>query len=88
MMSRILTNGDIIFRSSRKYEHAEQKSLSYFVCLSVLEMFKTKYQSLIRVNSHHYFMFSGRISRNIGENIFQSYTGTTSENTDFHILVA
>ena len=35
-----------------------------------------------------YFMLSGWISRNIGENIFQSYTGTTSENTDFHVLVA
>ena len=33
-------------------------------------------------------MLSGRISRNIGENIFQSYTGHTSENTDFHVLVA
>ena len=30
----------------------------------------------------------GRISRNIGENIFRSYTGSTSENTDFHVLVA
>ena len=36
----------------------------------------------------NYFMLSGRISRNIGENIFQSYTGATSENTDFHVLVA
>ena len=35
----------------------------------------------------NYFMLSGRISRNIGENIFRSYTGT-SENTDFHVLVA
>ena len=26
--------------------------------------------------------------RNIDENIFRSYTGTTSENTDFHVLVA
>ena len=34
-----------------------------------------------------YFMLSCRISRNIGENIFRSYTGTTSENTDFHVLV-
>ena len=33
-------------------------------------------------------MLSGRISRNIGENIFRSYTVTTSENTDFHVLVA
>ena len=33
-------------------------------------------------------MLSGRISRNIGENIFRSYTGSTSENTDFHVLVA
>ena len=35
-----------------------------------------------------YFMLSGRISRNIGENIFRSYTGNTSENTDFRVLVA
>ena len=37
-----------------------------------------------------YFMLSGRISRNSGENIFRSYTGrsSTSENTDFHVLVA
>ena len=35
-----------------------------------------------------YFMLPGRISRNIGENIFRSYTGTTSENTDFQVLVA
>ena len=34
-----------------------------------------------------YFMLSGRISRNIGKNIFRSYTGSTSENTDFHVLV-
>ena len=34
-----------------------------------------------------YFMLSGRISRNIGENIFRSYTGSSSENTDFHVLV-
>ena len=33
----------------------------------------------------HYFMLSGRISRNIGDNIFRSYTGV---NTDFHVLVA
>ena len=40
--------------------------------------------------SYKYFCFklSGRISRNIGKNIFRSYTGSTSENTDFHILVA
>ena len=35
---------------------------------------------------NYYFMLSGRISRNIGENIFRSYAGTTSENTDFHVL--
>ena len=35
-----------------------------------------------------YFLLSVRILRNIGENIFRSYTGTTSENTDFHVLVA
>ena len=39
-------------------------------------------------NNLHHFMLSGRISRNIGENIFRSYTGTTGENTDFHVLVA
>ena len=39
-------------------------------------------------NYNYYFMFSGRISRNIVGNIFRSYTGTTSENTDFHVLVA
>ena len=39
-------------------------------------------------NKKFYFMLSGRMSRNIGENIFRSYTGTTSENTDFHVLVA
>ena len=33
-------------------------------------------------------MLSGRISSNIGENIFRSYTGSTSENTNFHVLVA
>ena len=36
----------------------------------------------------YYFMLSGRILRNIGENIFRSYTGTISENTHFHVLVA
>ena len=40
------------------------------------------------VNTDIYFMLSGRISRNFGENIFRSYTGNTSENTDFHVLVA
>ena len=34
-----------------------------------------------------YFMLSGRISGNSSENIFRSYTGTTSENIDFHVLV-
>ena len=42
----------------------------------------------IQCNIDLYFMLSSRISRNTGENIFQSYTGTTSENTDFHVLVA
>ena len=36
----------------------------------------------------YYYMLSSWISRNIGENNFWSYTGTTSENTDFHFLVA
>ena len=40
------------------------------------------------MNTLDYFMLSGRISRNIGENVFRSYTGNTSENTDFHVLVA
>ena len=31
-------------------------------------------------------MLSGK-SRNIGENIIRSYTGSTSENTNFHVLV-
>ena len=35
-----------------------------------------------------YCMVSGRILRNIGEKFFRSYTGATSENTDFHVLVA
>ena len=35
----------------------------------------------------NYFMLFVRILRNISENIFRSYTGTTSENTDFHALV-
>ena len=30
----------------------------------------------------YFFMLSSRISRIIGENIFRSYTGSTSENTD------
>ena len=32
--------------------------------------------------------YRGGILRNIGENIFRSYIDTTSENTDFHDLVA
>ena len=35
-----------------------------------------------------YFILSGRMSRNIAENIFRSYTENTIENTDFHVLVA
>ena len=34
-----------------------------------------------------YFMLSGRISRNIGENIFRCYTGTTSEIPIFMFLL-
>ena len=34
------------------------------------------------------FMLSGRILRNIGDFFFLSYTGATSENTDFHVSVA
>ena len=45
-------------------------------------------QSRIACNIVFYFMLSGRISRNIDENMFRSYIGTTSENTDFHVLVA
>ena len=37
-------------------------------------------------NNPFYFMLSGRISRNIGENIFRSNTSSTSENIDFHVL--
>ena len=43
---------------------------------------------LCKKQKKNYFMLSGRIFRNIGENIFRSYTGTISENTDFHVLVA
>ena len=32
-------------------------------------------------------MLSGRISRNIGENIFRSYTGTTSETVKIPIFM-
>ena len=42
----------------------------------------------VQEHMNRYFMLSGRISRNIAENIFRSYTGSTSENTDFHVLVA
>ena len=38
-------------------------------------------------NTLFYFMLYGRISRNIGENIFGSYIGTTSENIDFMFLL-
>ena len=41
-----------------------------------------------KLDKTSYFMLCGRISKNIGENIFRSYTGNTSENTDFHVLVA
>ena len=41
-----------------------------------------------KLQDHSLFHASGRISGNIGENIFRSYGGTTSENTDFHVLVA
>ena len=40
------------------------------------------------MNLVDYLMLSSRISRNIGENILRFYTGTTGENTDFHVLVA
>ena len=39
-------------------------------------------------NMIFYVMLSGRILTNIGENIFRSYTDTTSDSTDFHVLVA
>ena len=31
-------------------------------------------------------MLSGWVLKNIDENTFRSYTGTTSENTDLHVL--
>ena len=49
---------------------------------------KAEIENFAQVVVTYYFMFSGRISRNIGENIFRAYTVTTSENTDFHVLVA
>ena len=51
-------------------------------------VFANALRSLFTGIAYFYFMLSGRISRNIGENIFRSYTGNTSENTDFHVLVA
>ena len=39
-------------------------------------------------NIYIYFMLSGRISRNIGENIFRSYSGSTNENTGFNVFVS
>ena len=45
------------------------------------------FECFVNMNSEDYFMLSGRISRIIGENIFRSYTGSTSENTDFHAPV-
>ena len=47
-----------------------------------------EYGCINQTSKRCYFMLSGRISRNIGVNIFRSYTGNTSENTDFHVLVA
>ena len=35
-----------------------------------------------KTSKNFYFMLSGRISRNIGENIFRYNTDTTNENTD------
>ena len=49
---------------------------------------RSNLQKLGEKDKKCYFMLSDRISRKIGENIFRSYTGTTSENTDFHVLVA
>ena len=48
--------------------------------MSLVELFST--------GNVHYFMLLGRISRNIGENIFRSYIRITSEDSDFHVLVA
>ena len=43
--------------------------------------------SIANIYRAYYFMLSGRISRNIDENIFQSYTSTTSDNTEFTFLL-
>ena len=49
---------------------------------------KVKVDIVTRGDIKIYFILPGRISKNIGGNIFRSYTGTTSENTDFFVLVA
>ena len=61
-----------------------------FLCLETInEIINVTFLFLYKKSPLYlYFMLSGRISRNIGENIFPSYTGITSENTDFHVLVA
>ena len=58
------------------------------VVLKLRQEVKVKVDIVTSSDIKIYFMLSGRISRNIGKNIFRSYTGTTSENTDFHVLVA
>ena len=55
---------------------------------SIRVNFQGNYSPTVPQEHSFYFMLSGMISRNIDENIFRSYAGTTGENTDFHVLVA
>ena len=64
------------------------KMFTKIIPFFIQEFFNTSTYNKTYTITTHYFMLSGRISRNIGENIFRSYTGTTSENTDFHVLDA
>ena len=64
-------------------QHGKGRKCWGFFCLILADATSANARKM-----NYYFMFSGRISRIIGENIFRSYTGTTSENTNFHVFVA
>ena len=87
--------------SANVFQWSTQKTRLFLIFFSssfcsIIHLFeKSKLKLRSRANSClpskdnlDYFMFSGRISKNIGENIFRFYTGTTSQNTDFHVIVA
>ena len=86
-MRRYSLNRVCVCGGGRNIEHKDKKVSLVTILVSGK---KTKKLQTLITSVHNkivYFMLSGRISRNIGENIFRSYTGTTSENTDFHVLV-